>query len=601
MTENVNNRKPNRLIKEKSPYLLQHAYNPVDWYTWSDEAFEKAKNEDKPVFLSIGYSTCHWCHVMETQSFEKEEVAGLLNASFVAIKVDREERPDVDHIYMQVCQALTGSGGWPLTIIMTPDRQPFYAATYLPPHSQGGLLGMMELLPRLSELWKNDRAKTLQVGQKVRSWMQQSGALRSGVKLSEATIHKSFHQFVMTFDPTFGGFGSAPKFPAPHNLMFLLKYYELYRDGQALEMVEKTLSSCYKGGIYDHIGFGFARYSTDNQWLVPHFEKMLYDNALLAMAYLAAYRITGQELFGQVAKDIFEYILRDMTAPEGGFYSAEDADSEGEEGKFYTWTWNEVMETLGEPGADYGIMYDITPGGNFEGRNIPNLIRTADPFEARKKSELERNQLFAIRDRRIKPLKDDKILTGWNGLMIAALAIGYGVIGDKKYLQAAQKAADFVLTQLRREDGRLLARYRDGEALYKAYASDYAYLIWGLIELNQADPDIRYLEAARELNDDLLKLFWDEEDGGLFFYGTDAEQLIVRPKEVYDGALPSDNAVATLNWLRLAGLDKNSNLAARAQAQFRYFAGDIAENPTACSFWLQAALYQQQTGMRISL
>lgn len=601
MSESAEKREPNRLIREKSPYLLQHAYNPVDWFTWSDEAFAKAKDEDKPVFMSVGYSTCHWCHVMETQSFENEEVANLLNAGFIAIKVDREERPDIDHIYMQVCQALTGSGGWPLTIIMTPDRQPIYAATYLPPHSQGGLLGLTELLPRLSELWKNDRAKALLVGREVRGWIRQNEAVRSEVKLSEATIHKAFRQFVMTFDPNFGGFGAAPKFPAPHNLMFLLKYYELYRDGQALEMVEKTLSGMYRGGIYDHIGFGFARYSTDNKWLVPHFEKMLYDNALLAMAYLEAFRITSKELYSLVAKEIFAYVLRDMTAPQGGFYSAEDADSEGEEGKFYTWTWSEMMEALGESGADYGAGYDITLGGNFEGRNIPNLIQNPDPLAARKNHERQRSQLFTIRDQRIKPLKDDKILTGWNGLMIAALAMGYGIMGDKTYLLAAQKAADFILAQLRRRDGRLWARYRDGEALYNAYASDYTYLIWGLIELNQADAAGQYLEAAEELNADLLKYFWDEENGGLFFYGTDAEQLIVRPKEVYDGALPSDNAVATLNWLRLDRLNKNLNLGFRAQAQFQYFAGVIAENPTACSFWLQAALYQQQAGLRISL
>ena len=538
---------------------------------------------------------------MERQSFENEAVAELLNAGFVAIKVDREERPDIDHIYMQVCQALTGSGGWPLTIIMTPDRHPFYAATYLPPYSQGGLPGLMELLPRLSELWKHDRAKALRVGQEIGGWIKENALAKPGVQLSAEVFHKAFRQYGMTFDSTYGGFGSAPKFPTPHTLIFLLKYYEFYKDEKALQMVEKTLSSMYQGGIYDHIGFGFARYSTDRKWLVPHFEKMLYDNALLAMAYLEAYRLTGQALYSQVARDIFEYVLRDMTSPQGGFYSAEDADSEGEEGKFYTWSWNEVMNTLGERGAAYCQMYDITPVGNFEGRSIPNLIQKPNPLEARKQFEDERQQLFAVRNQRIKPLQDDKVLTSWNGLMIAALAMGYRIIKNERYLEAAQKAADFILSTLRREDGRLLARYREGEALYKAYAADYAYLIWGLIELNEAGADSRYLQTALDLNADFLKLFWDEEEGGLFFYGEDGEQLLIRPKEVYDGALPSDNAVAALNFLHLDRLNKDSRLAAKAQAQFRHFGGIITENPTAYSFWLQAALYQEQVGLRIVL
>jgi len=600
MIEHITNN-PNRLINEKSPYLLQHAFNPVDWHTWTEEAFEIAKWEDKPIFLSIGYSTCHWCHVMERESFENADVANVLNEKFVAIKVDREERPDIDHIYMQVCQTLTGSGGWPLTIIMTPERQPFYAATYLPPHNRGGMMGLIELLNRLSELWNNDREKALQAGQEISNWVRKTSGVRRGQLLSKEVFSQAFQQYAQTFDRMYGGFGSAPKFPAPHSLIFLLKYYEQNKDEKALKMVEQTLTCMYQGGIYDHIGFGFARYSTDQKWLVPHFEKMLYDNALLAMAYLEVYRITGRELYSQVASDLFTYVLRDMQSLEGGFYSAEDADSEGEEGKFYTWSLNEVMDALGSRGASYCEVYDINQQGNFEGRNIPNLIKKPEALEARTQFEKERQVLFDLREKRIKPLKDDKILTAWNGLMIAALAMGYRIMHEKRFLDEAQRAADFILAKLRREDGRLLTRYRDGEALYPAYASDYAYLIWGLIELNEAGADSRYLQTAIELNDDLLNLFWDQPEGGLFFYGEDSEQLLTRPKEVYDGAMPSDNAVATLNFLRLARVKGDSNLEEKAKQQFNHFAGTINENPTAYSFWLQAALFQQNTGQKIIL
>jgi len=594
-------KKPNRLITEKSPYLLQHAHNPVDWYPWGEEAVEKAKRENKPIFLSIGYSSCHWCHVMERESFENDDVADLLNEKFVAIKVDREERPDIDHIYMQVCQTLTGSGGWPLTIIMTPDRQPFYAATYLPPHNRGGMMGLIELLNRLSGLWENDRETALKAGQEISNWMQKTSGVKRGMSITKEVLSQALHQYAQIFDSTYGGFGSAPKFPTPHSLVFLLKYYEQNKDGKALEMAEKTLTCMYKGGIYDHIGFGFARYSTDRKWLVPHFEKMLYDNALLAMAYLEAHRLTGRELFSQVANDIFAYVLRDMQSPEGGFYSAEDADSEGEEGKFYTWSINEVMEALGSRGTPYCEAYDIKERGNFEGRNIPNLINKTELLNVRQQFEEERQVLFDLREKRIKPLKDDKILTAWNGLMIAALAMGSRIMKEKKLLEEAQRAADFILKNLRRDDGRLLTRYREGEALYPAYATDYAYLIWGLIELNEAGADSHYLKTALDLNDDLLRLFWDREEGGLFFYGEDSEQLLTRPKEVYDGAMPSYNAVATLDFLRLAKIDGNSSLQEEARQQFNHFAGAINENPTAYSFWLQAVLFHQHTGQKIIL
>jgi len=595
------NKKENRLIHEKSPYLLQHAYNPVDWYPWGEKAFKTAEKEDKPIFLSIGYSTCHWCHVMERESFENREVANLLNDNFISIKVDREERPDIDHIYMQVCQTLTGSGGWPLTIIMTPDRHPFYAATYLPPSSRGGMTGLMELLTRLSQLWKDDQEAALKAGQEVSSWIKKASAAGPGTQLSGEVFAQALYQYESIFDSAFGGFGHAPKFPAPHTLNFLLKYYELYKDEKALEMVEKTLISMYQGGIYDHVGFGFSRYSTDRKWLVPHFEKMLYDNALLAMAYLEAYRLTGRKLYRRVAEETFTYIQRDMTSPEGGFYSAEDADSEGEEGRFYIWSQDEVISLLNSQGPQYCEVYDITERGNFEGRNIPNLIKSPEGIANRDEFEAERQALFNEREKRVKPLKDDKILTGWNGLMIAAMAMGARILKDQKYLLTAEQAANFILQRLRREDGRLLARYRDGEALYPAYAADYAYLIWGLIELDDAGSDGRYLQSALDLNNDLLKFFWDKENGGLFFYGEDSEELLIRPKEVYDGAIPSDNAVATLNFLRLARTKGQTGLEDRAQEQLLHFGGTINENPTAYSFWLQAALYEKSIGRRIVL
>jgi len=538
---------------------------------------------------------------MERESFESSEIAVLLNADFVCIKVDREERPDIDHIYMQVCQTLTGSGGWPLTIVMTPERQPFYAATYLPPYDRGGLNGLDSLLPRIATLWKSDRQAAVTAGREISSWIKKTTAPRSGMQLSPDIFNLAYKHFQQLYDRDYGGFGRSPKFPTPHNLLFLLKYYEINHNDKALEMVENTLIHMYRGGIYDHIGFGLARYSTDREWLVPHFEKMLYDNALLAMSYLEAYKLTGNDLYRRVAEEIFAYVLRDMTSPEGGFYSAEDADSEGEEGRFYTWTPAEVKEILGSAGISYCKNYDISETGNFEGRNIPNLISNPDGINLRMDSETERQALFASREKRVKPLKDDKILTAWNGLMIAAMALGYQVLKDQKYLQAAEQAANFILQKLRREDGRLLARYRDGEAMHLAYAVDYAYFIWSLLELYEAGAQGKYLQAAKDLNNDLLKLFWDEENGGLYFYGEDSEELLIRPKEFYDGAMPSDNAVASMNFLRLARKCGQTEMEGRAEEQFKLTAAAINENPTAHSFWLLSALYQRYEVHKIVL
>lgn len=573
----------NRLINEKSPYLLQHAHNPVDWYPWGDEAFDKAKKEDKPVFLSIGYSTCHWCHVMERESFEDNEVAEILNKGFVSIKVDREERPDIDTIYMAVCQALTNHGGWPLTVIMTPEKKPFFAGTYFPKTSSRGMPGLMDILTRVTKLWAARRDELLKAGHDITATIQNSMFRPAPGDISENALHRAFRHYDNTFDPEFGGFGRAPKFPSAHNLSFLLRYWKLTGLERALEMVEKTLDSMYLGGIYDHIGYGFARYSTDREWLVPHFEKMLYDNALLSIAYLEAYQVTGKGQYAKAAREIFTYVLRDMTSPRGGFYSAEDADSEGEEGKFYLWTPEEVREVLGEDdGSRFCRDYDITPNGNFEGKSIPNLIG-AGYIEGHGQ---DRENLFRKREERIHPFKDDKILTGWNGLMIAAMALGSRVLGEKKYSDAAEKSASFIMDKLRRKDGRLLARYRDGEAAYLAYAEDYAYLIWGLIELYQATFDPIYLDRAQELNTDLLRLFWDQEEGGLFQYGSDAENLIARPKEVYDGAVPSANSVAVVNFLRLARLTGDQNLEQTARRQFNAFGGTVSETPIGYPFFL---------------
>lgn len=580
----------NRLSKEKSPYLLQHANNPVDWYPWSDEAFKEAKKRNCPIFLSVGYSTCHWCHVMERESFEDEEVAAVLNNNFVSIKVDREERPDIDHIYMSVCQAMTGQGGWPLTILMTPDKKPFYAGTYFPKHEKWGRIGLVDILIQVSEKWRQDPDLLIRTSNRVIEAVQSRDKGPAADKITGEILEKANMEARHHFDRRHGGFGPAPKFPTPHNLALLLRYWKRKKDPEAMAMVEKTLESMYRGGIYDHIGFGFARYSTDERWLAPHFEKMLYDNALLALAYTEGYQETGRKLYARVAKQIFTYILRDMTSPEGGFYSAEDADSEGQEGKFYVWTPDEIKNILGErDGEIYCRLFNITSKGNFEGRNIPNLI-AAPPFNDAGELTLEaegsagsierlRQELFNAREKRVHPYKDDKILTSWNGLMIAAMARGAAVFGEDVYSEAAVGAVEFIYQKMRRLDGRLLARYRDGESAYPAYLDDYAFLTWGLLELYQAAFDASHLERALELTGQMINLFWDEENGGFFFYGKDAEQLISRPKEIYDGALPSGNSVALLNLLRLARLTGDESLAEMAEKQVKAFSGSIGQYP----------------------
>lgn len=588
----------NRLIHEKSPYLLQHAHNPVDWVPWGDAAFAKAKLEDKPIFLSIGYSTCHWCHVMERESFEQQEVADILNRHFVSIKVDREERPDVDQVYMTVCQAMTGSGGWPLTCILTPEGEPFFAGTYLPRHRRGGMMGLVDLLQRVASLWKESREDLIESGRQIAEWLQTEHDSEPGT-ISDDVFDEAFDAFANVFDESYGGFGRAPKFPTPHHLMFLLRYHHAFGEARALTMVGKTLDAMASGGIYDQIGFGFSRYSTDREWLVPHFEKMLYDNALLLQIYLEAYQATGEPFYARIAGEIIEYVQRDMTGPEGAFYSAEDADSQGEEGLFYTWTKSEIEALLDERAPEYCGVYDISKNGNFEGRNIPNLIGYEGFKDVRPSFENERGKLFEARSKRVRPALDDKVLTGWNGLMIAGLARAARVLENRDYYDAAARAARFILEKLVREDGRLLARYRDGEARYPAYSPDYAYFISGLLELYEAGFEPGFLEAALGLNRDLIKLFWDETKGGLYYTGSDAEALLTRPKETDDGAIPSDNAVAALNWIRLSRLTGDPDHEMRAERSFRAFANPVMNQPTAHAFWLCALITARQPGREV--
>jgi uncharacterized protein YyaL (SSP411 family) len=590
----------NHLIHEKSPYLIQHAHNPVDWYPWGNEAFEKAKKEDKPIFLSIGYSTCHWCHVMAEESFEDNEVAQLLNKYFISIKVDREERPDIDHVYMTACQSLTGRGGWPLSIFMTPEKKPFFAGTYFPKESRMGMYGFMEILTKISELWEKERDKIVKSSEDITKAIQLSiNQHPSGFSLDQKTLKVAYEQLAKSFDVSWGGFSSAPKFPTPHTLTFLLRWYIRTNEKAALEMVEKTLDAMRKGGIFDQIGFGFHRYSVDEKWLVPHFEKMLYDQALLAIAYIEAYQATEKATYAQITKEIFTYVLRNLTSPEGGFYSAEDADSEGKEGLFYIWKEKAIKEHLGkELGEVFCSFYGISASGNFEyGFNIPHISTPMETFARKKNIDLKKletklesacKKLFEIRAMRVHPLKDDKILTSWNGLMIAALAKGYQAFGDKKYVDAAKKAADFILKKLRKKDGRIFRRYRNEDVAYPGYLDDYAFLVWGLIELYEATFEIRYLEEALIINKAMIKFFWDEQNGGFYFTGKGNETLITQSKEVYDGALPSGNSVAALNLLRLGRMTGNIDLEKIVDKLIRSFSSQVKNYPQAYTHLMMA-------------
>ena len=595
----------NRLKNEKSPYLLQHADNPVDWYPWGPEAFEKARQEDKPIFLSIGYSTCHWCHVMEHESFENEEVARLMNQTFVSIKVDREERPDLDQLYMTVAQLMTGGGGWPLNIFMTPDKKPFFAATYIPKDNLYGRLGMMELIPRVDELWRTNRQELLSSADRIVAALRQVSESQGSNLLDASVLDKAYQQLLDSFDRDLGGFGNAPKFPTPHNFYFLLRYWQRSGREEALDMVEKTLQAMRAGGIYDHVGFGFHRYSTDAEWLVPHFEKMLYDQALLTLAYTEVFQATGKSFYQTTAREILSYILRDMQSPEGAFYSAEDADSEGEEGKFYLWNYGELENLLNDRELDQLVRnFGLKPEGNFtdqdggsSGLNILHGRRPAN--EAQEDFQAIRKKLFAYRQKRIHPLKDDKILTSWNGLMIAALARAGGAFSEKAYTDAAEKAASFIMNQMRDGRGRLLHRFRLGEAGIQAFSEDYAFFIWGLIELYEATADIRYLKSALELNRDFIENYWDDEQGGFYMTADDVGAVLLRQRSIGDGALPAASSVALLNLLRLARFTDNSEYWTFAETIIRRFSDHAERNPRAHTFFLGALDFQLGPGYEI--
>jgi len=589
----------NHLINEKSPYLLQHAENPVDWYPWAEEAFRKARQEEKPIFLSIGYATCHWCHVMAHESFEDQEVAQLLSQAYVAIKVDREERPDIDQVYMSVCQALTGRGGWPLSIFMTPEGKPFFAGTYFPRTSRLGMSGFSELLKQIAALWEKDRSRVLQAGQEVtRSIQSRVEPLGSAALPGQDTLEAGYGQLLKSFDPRLGGFGQAPKFPTPHHLLFLIRWDRRHPESRAREMVEKTLLAMRNGGLFDQVGLGFHRYSVDEKWLVPHFEKMLYDQALLAMAYIEAFQSWQAPFQAQVAREIFTYVLRDMTAPEGGFYSAEDADSEGQEGLFYVWTREEIKKILGEEtGGLFCRCYDIREGGNFDGQSIPNLPLSLtecarqerlEPADLEKQLDQARRTLFKIREGRVHPLKDDKILTAWNGLMIAALAKGAQALNEPAWAEAAARSARFILERMRDPDGRLYRRYRDGHLAQSGFLDDYAFLIWGLLDLYEATFDLSFLEEALTLNRIMLDLFWDDKEGGCFFTPKDGEVLIAREKDISDGALPSGNSVVFLNLLRLARITGNPHWEEKAGQLLGCFSSTVAPFPMAYTQFLCA-------------
>jgi uncharacterized protein YyaL (SSP411 family) len=595
----------NRLSQEKSPYLLQHAENPVDWYPWGEEAFDKARRENKPIFLSIGYSTCHWCHVMAHESFENEEVAALMNDAFVSIKVDREERPDIDGVYMEVAQMITGRGGWPLTIIMTPDKKPFYAATYIPRESRYQMLGMKELVPTIKRLWMTDQEKIGDVIGQIDQALSETGLADEKVNLNLEDINQAFSQFLQRFDRENGGFSPAPKFPSPHNLMFILRYWKRTGDKNALYIVEKTLQAMRLGGIFDHIGFGFHRYSTDAEWLLPHFEKMLYDQAGLMMAYTEAYQITGKGEYADVISNIFEYVTRGLTSSEGAFYSAEDADSEGEEGKFYTWTKKQIEEILDEKVASIVIqMYNVHEEGNFQdeatraktGFNILYLDEKADFTTNQRVSRDELTlllneataKLFIRRSARVRPSLDDKILTDWNGFMIAAIAKAAVAIGDEKFIQVAEKALTFILDTMWNKNRGLYHRFKGGEVAIGAFLDDYAYLTWALLEMYEATYRPEYLARAKDLTQELLDGFWDKENGGFFFTGSNSEKLLVRKKTAYDGSIPSGNSISMLNLIRLSRLLGESGYEDYATVIGRTFSNEIKRAPSAFSMMLLA-------------
>ena len=588
----------NRLANETSPYLLQHAENPVDWYPWGEEALNRARNEDIPILLSIGYSACHWCHVMERESFENDEIAAVMNEHFVNIKVDREERPDLDAVYMEAIQMLTGSGGWPMTVFLTPEGRPFYGGTYFPPDDRQGMPGFPRLLAAASQAYQTNKSEIDRVTRQLAEQMGRSGQMPRGfTPLTTEVMHNAYSQLATQFDHLNGGFGNAPKFPQPMTPEFLLRYYRHGFNVRALEMVEHTLQKMAYGGIYDQVGGGFHRYSTDAYWLVPHFEKMLYDNALLARLYLHAWQITGNPLYRRITEETLDYVLREMTDPAGGFYSAQDADSEGVEGKFFVWTPDELRPLLGDDADLIMGYYGVTDRGNFEGSNILNIPRPPDEFaDQRGISEdslfdaiaRARSTLLEVRERRIHPLLDDKVLTAWNGLMLRAFAEAGAALDRSDYLDAARHNAAFLLDTMRDSNGRILRTWRGGEAKLLGYLEDYACLADGLVSLHEATLEPRWIQEAVTVADGMVSLFWDDPVGGFYDTGSDHEQLVIRPRDVFDNAQPCGGSVAADVLLRLGVITGNDDYSSRGATPLRSMQQLFGRAPSATGHWLGA-------------
>lgn len=599
----------NRLSKEKSPYLLQHANNPVDWFPWSEEAFEKSRRLNKPIFLSIGYSTCHWCHVMERESFENDTIANLLNEAFICIKVDREERPDIDSVYMNVCQMLTGSGGWPLTIIMTPEKKPFFAATYIPPRNFGNRIGMPELISRISELWNTKPELINESAESIIKKLNDNLANDDSIPINDNLFHSSLRILESNYDRERGGFGSSPKFPTPHNLTFLIRYSNEFNSIVAKEIAFHTLMSMRLGGIYDQIGFGFHRYSTDRNWLVPHFEKMLYDQAGLILAYLDAYQITKNSIYNQVIDEIVTYLKRTMISSEGGFYSAEDADSEGVEGKFYLWTASEVRELLNDKADDIITLFNMRDNGNFNGEtdynniyNIPHLkLNTVEnDIIGLNKNQLI-SKLYQSREKRIHPLKDDKILTDWNGFIIAALVRAGFVLNNTEYLDIAKRGLDFIINTMVYHNEELYHRFRDGDASILGMLDDFAFLIFALMETYFATGKIKFLDYAFLFSDSAIEKFYDKEKGGFFQTDKSSEKLIIRHKDIYDGAMPSGNSIMLMNLIRLTKIKQESRYVDIVEKTIQHFSSTVMQYPAGYNQFLNAlfGIYGKSTEILI--
>lgn len=602
----------NRLIKEKSPYLLQHAHNPVNWHPWDDRAFQKAEQEDKPVFLSIGYATCHWCHVMAHESFEDQDTATHLNNAFICIKVDREERPDVDALYMAACHIFNGNGGWPLNVFLTPRKQPFFAATYIPKTSGFGRIGLADLCQRVKQLWEKDRGMILRTAESITTQLGSAFSSSPADDIGPDVLNHAYKAIEALFDPESGGFDTAPKFPTPHRLRFLFRFYRRTGNQKALDMANHTLDAMRLGGIYDHVGFGFHRYATDAKWLLPHFEKMLYDQALLATAYMEAYQTTNSPGYAATAREIFEYVLREMTDNDGGFFTAQDADSEGEEGKFYVWPSTEFHQVLGtEDGHRFATRFHLSPDGNFRDEATKqltgaNILYLTAPFSnddtvLQKRWAAARKKLFQARTLRVPPLKDDKILTDWNGMMISAFAMGARLFDSESYETAAVSATRFILTRLRSDDGRLLHRFRDGEAAFNALADDYAHFIHGLLTLYRTTFALEFLETAIELQKQMIADFWDDVDGGFYLNASRNIDLPARPKEAYDNAIPCANSVALSNLLALAQITGDLAWQERATDLTRSFSSQVTSQPQGFTGFLMGLDLLLNGGMSVVL